>query len=159
MKILSLVLAFSLASLLACTSSASEAAPAPPTGPDTVSEIETWPWDSGWLSTGMNPQEKGRYIVGIGSTPSALFVLVNVGLPAHPTTFSIGGLTGQARVLAGSNIGGIAETQQMLDFCAEHKLAPMIEIIPASQINEAHENVVAAKVRYRYVIDAATIAE
>ena len=86
-------------------------------------------------------------------------VLVNVGLPAHPTTFSIGGLTGQARVLAGSNIGGIAETQQMLDFCAEHKLAPMIEIIPASQINEAHENVVAAKVRYRYVIDAATIAE
>jgi hypothetical protein len=77
MKILSLVLAFSLASLLACTRSASEATPAPPTGPDTVSEIETWPWDSGWLSTGMNPQEKGRYIVGIGSTPSALFVLVN----------------------------------------------------------------------------------
>lgn len=77
MKILSLVLVSSLASLLACTRSASEATPAPPTGPDTVSEIDTWPWDSGWLSTGMNPQEKGRYIVGIGSTPSALFVLVN----------------------------------------------------------------------------------
>ncbi|MFT3888461.1 MAG: NAD(P)-dependent alcohol dehydrogenase [Arachnia sp.] len=86
-------------------------------------------------------------------------VLVNVGLPAHPTTFRIGGLTGQGRVLAGSNIGGIAETQQMLDFCAEHKLAPMIEIIPAEQINEAHDNVVAAKVRYRYVIDAATIGD
>lgn len=77
MKSLTLVVAVVLASLFACTRSAGEVAPTPPTSPDTVSEIDTWPWDSGWLSTGMNPQEKGRYIVGIGSTSSALFVLVN----------------------------------------------------------------------------------
>ena len=84
-------------------------------------------------------------------------VLANVGLPEKPTTFNMSILTGQARVLAGSNIGGIAETQEMLEFCDEHGLAPIIEIIPASQINEAYDNVVASKVRYRYVIDAATL--
>ncbi|MDF1489705.1 NAD(P)-dependent alcohol dehydrogenase [Tessaracoccus caeni] len=86
-------------------------------------------------------------------------VMVNVGLPEHPSTFSLGALTGQARVLAGSNIGGIRETQEMLDFCAEHNLAPIVEVIPASQINEAYDDVVASKVRYRYVIDAATFSD
>ena len=86
-------------------------------------------------------------------------VMVNVGLPEHPTTFSLGTLTGQARVLAGSNIGGIRETQEMLDFCAAQDLAPIVEIIPASQINEAYDDVVASKVRYRYVIDAATFSD
>lgn len=84
-------------------------------------------------------------------------VLVNVGLPENSSTFSLGTLTGQARVLAGSNIGGIGETQAMLDFCAEHELAPIVEIIDADRIDEAYDNVVASKVRYRYVIDAATI--
>lgn len=84
-------------------------------------------------------------------------VLVNVGLPEKPTTFHVAGVTGQAKVLAGSNIGGIAETQEMLDFCAAHNLAPLIEIINADQIDQAYDNVVASKVRYRYVIDAATI--
>ncbi|HJE51484.1 MAG TPA: NAD(P)-dependent alcohol dehydrogenase, partial [Tessaracoccus flavescens] len=51
-------------------------------------------------------------------------VLANVGLPEKPTTFNMSILTGQARVLAGSNIGGIAETQEMLEFCDEHGLAP-----------------------------------
>ena len=84
-------------------------------------------------------------------------VLVNVGLPENSSTLDIGVLTGQARVLAGSNIGGIAETQAMLDFCAEHDLRPIVEIISADRINEAYDNVVASKVRYRYVIDASTI--
>lgn len=86
-------------------------------------------------------------------------VLANVGLPANPASLTVAVLTGQARVLAGSNIGGIRETQEMLDFCAEHGLAPIVEIIPASQINEAYDNVVASKVRYRYVIDASTISD
>ena len=84
-------------------------------------------------------------------------VLVNVGLPENSSTFDLGVLTGQARVLAGSNIGGIAETQAMLDFCAEHDLRPIVEVISADKINEAYENVVSSKVRYRYVIDASTI--
>lgn len=84
-------------------------------------------------------------------------VLVNVGLPERPSSIHLGVLTGQARVLAGSNIGGIRETQEMLDFCAEHDLAPMIEMIDADRIDEAYDNVVASKVRYRYVIDTSTI--
>lgn len=84
-------------------------------------------------------------------------VLANVGLPKDTTTLDVGVLTGQARVLAGSNIGGIAETQAMLEFCAEHDLRPIVEIISADKINEAYDNVVASKARYRYVIDASTI--
>ncbi|MBB1517236.1 NAD(P)-dependent alcohol dehydrogenase [Tessaracoccus sp. MC1679] len=84
-------------------------------------------------------------------------VLVNVGLPENASSVHLGVLTGQARVLAGSNIGGIRETQEMLDFCAENGLAPIVEIIGADQIDEAYDNVVASKVRYRYVIDIATI--
>ncbi|MFT3714466.1 MAG: NAD(P)-dependent alcohol dehydrogenase [Gordonia sp. (in: high G+C Gram-positive bacteria)] len=86
-------------------------------------------------------------------------VVVNLGLPEQPSTVNLGALTGKSRVLAGSNIGGIRETQEMLDFCAEHDMAPIIETIPASQINEAYDNVVNSKVRYRYVIDAATLGE
>ena len=55
-------------------------------------------------------------------------------------------------------IGGIAETQEMLDFCAEHGIASEIEVITAEQINEAYERVLASDVRYRFVIDASTIA-
>lgn len=54
-------------------------------------------------------------------------------------------------------IGGIAETQEMLDFCAEHGLGAEIELIEASQVNEAYERVLGSDVRYRFVIDAATI--
>ncbi|MCY9555911.1 alcohol dehydrogenase, partial [Paenibacillus apiarius] len=60
------------------------------------------------------------------------------------------------RSFAGSNIGGIAETQEMLDFCAEHGLGAEIEVIPAEKINEAYERVLASDVRYRFVIDAST---
>ncbi len=83
-------------------------------------------------------------------------VLVDVGLPEHPVTLSLGTLVGQRRVLAGSNIGGIAETQEMLDFCAGHGLAAQVEVIGAEDIDAAYDRVVAADVRYRFVIDTAT---
>lgn len=54
-------------------------------------------------------------------------------------------------------IGGIAETQEMLDFCAEHGIGAEIELIAASEVNEAYERVQASDVRYRFVIDTATI--
>jgi uncharacterized zinc-type alcohol dehydrogenase-like protein len=54
-------------------------------------------------------------------------------------------------------IGGIAMTQEMLDFCAENGIASEIEIISADQVNEAYERVLASDVRYRFVIDSATI--
>jgi uncharacterized zinc-type alcohol dehydrogenase-like protein len=82
--------------------------------------------------------------------------MVYVGLPDKPLEMNVFGLCGQRRRIAGSNIGGIRETQEMLDFCAEHGYAADVEVISADQINEAWERVVNSDVRYRFVIDAAT---
>jgi uncharacterized zinc-type alcohol dehydrogenase-like protein len=83
--------------------------------------------------------------------------LVNVGAPAHPVSLNVFSLIGGRRSLAGSMIGGIRQTQEMLDFCAAHGLGAEIELISAEQINEAYDRVVASDVRYRFVIDTATI--
>ncbi|MGB2768088.1 MAG: NAD(P)-dependent alcohol dehydrogenase, partial [Propionicimonas sp.] len=85
--------------------------------------------------------------------------LVDVGLPEHPVTLKLGGLVSQRRVLAGSQIGGIAETQEMLDFCAEHGLAAQVEVIGGEDINDAYDKVVASQVRYRFVIDTSTFTD
>jgi uncharacterized zinc-type alcohol dehydrogenase-like protein len=61
------------------------------------------------------------------------------------------------RRLVGSLIGGIKETQEMLDYCAEHGIVSDIEIIPINYINEAYERVLKSDVRYRFVIDMATV--
>lgn len=82
--------------------------------------------------------------------------LVDVGLPEHPSTLRLSSLTGGNKILAGSQIGGIAETQEMLDFCAEHGVVPQVEIINGSDITAAYDKVVNSQVRYRYVIDTAT---
>ena len=63
------------------------------------------------------------------------------------------------RSLAGSLIGGIAETQEMLDFCAEHGIVSDIEMIPIQQINEAYERMLKSDVKYRFVIDMASLKE
>ena len=83
--------------------------------------------------------------------------LVNVGAPPEPMPVNAMSLIGARRSFAGSMIGGIALTQEMLDFCAEHGLAADIELIPADRINEAYERVLASDVRYRFVIDASTL--
>ncbi|MET0406450.1 MAG: NAD(P)-dependent alcohol dehydrogenase [Cystobacter sp.] len=83
--------------------------------------------------------------------------LVNVGAPAEPLSLNVFSLFMPRRSFAGSLIGGIRQTQEMLDFCAQHHLGADIEVIPASKINEAYERVLASDVRYRFVIDAATL--
>jgi uncharacterized zinc-type alcohol dehydrogenase-like protein len=83
--------------------------------------------------------------------------LVIVGAPENPSSYSAFSLIPQRRSLAGSMIGSIKETQEMLDFCAKHGLGAEIEKISADQINEAYERVVNSDVRYRFVIDTATI--
>ncbi|ROR54936.1 putative zinc-type alcohol dehydrogenase-like protein [Luteococcus japonicus] len=82
--------------------------------------------------------------------------LVNVGAPEKPVDVAVFSLIVGNKIFAGSNIGGIAETQEMLDFCAEHGIAPQVEIIGGEDITEAYDKVVASKVRYRYVIDTST---
>lgn len=83
--------------------------------------------------------------------------MVNVGAPAEPMSLNVFNLIMQRRSYAGSLIGGIRETQEMLDFCALHGLKPQIELIPAERINEAYERVLASDVRYRFVIDIASL--
>jgi uncharacterized zinc-type alcohol dehydrogenase-like protein len=85
--------------------------------------------------------------------------MVLVGAPAtpHPSP-GIFNLIMKRRALAGSMIGGIAETQEMLDFCAEHGVVADIELIRADQINDAYERMLEGDVKYRFVIDNATLA-
>lgn len=83
--------------------------------------------------------------------------LVNVGAPAEPLSLNVFSLLTNGRSFAGSMIGGIRETQEMLDFCAEHGIGSEIEVIGIDQVNEAYERVLASDVRYRFVIDASTI--
>ncbi|MEV6173216.1 NAD(P)-dependent alcohol dehydrogenase [Streptomyces sp. NPDC051954] len=82
---------------------------------------------------------------------------VNVGAPEEPVALNLFSVIAGRKTLAGSGIGGIQETQEMLDFCAEHGFGAEIELIGADQINDAYERVLASDVRYRFVIDTATI--
>ncbi len=83
-------------------------------------------------------------------------IMVLVGLP-NPTTVGAFSLVGRRRSLAGSMIGGIRETQEMLDFCAEKGIASDVEVIPISYINEAYERMLNSDIRYRFVIDIASL--
>ena len=83
--------------------------------------------------------------------------LVNVGAPPGAISVNAMSLIGGRRSFAGSMIGGIALTQEMLDFCAEHGLAAEIEIISVDKVNDAYERVLASDVRYRFVIDTSTL--
>lgn len=90
-------------------------------------------------------------LLGVGGT------MVNVG-PPEPLSLNVFSLLARGRSYAGSSIGGIRETQEMLDFCGEHGIGAGIETIGVEQINEAYERVLASDVRYRFVIDVATLA-
>ena len=82
--------------------------------------------------------------------------MVLVGLPSKPLTQRAWSLVGYRRNLAGSKMGGIRQTQEMLNFCAAHGLGADVDVIPASEINDAYDRVIASDVRYRFVIDAGT---
>ncbi|MGW2228014.1 NAD(P)-dependent alcohol dehydrogenase [Streptomyces formicae] len=105
------------------------------------------------LSTVSAPLPLDKYL-GLLRTDGAF---VNVGAPEEPVSLNLFSVIGGRKTLAGSGIGGIRETQEMLDFCAVHGLGAEIELIRADQINEAYERVLASDVRYRFVIDNATI--
>ena len=82
-----------------------------------------------------------------------------VGAPEHPhPSPHVGLLIFGRRSIAGSLIGGIAETQEMLDFCAEKGIVSDIEMIPVQKIDEAYDRMVKGDVKYRFVIDNSTLA-
>jgi len=84
--------------------------------------------------------------------------LVQVGLPSKPQSISIFPLVMKRLSLAGSTIGGIRETQEMLDFCAKHRIVSDIERIPIEKINDAYARMIKGDVKYRFVIDLKSLA-
>jgi alcohol dehydrogenase (NADP+) len=85
--------------------------------------------------------------------------LTLVGAPPQPPSIEVFNLIFKRRQLAGSLIGGIPETQEMLDFCAQHKLTADVEVIPIQKINEAYERMLRSDVKYRFVIDMASLGK
>jgi uncharacterized zinc-type alcohol dehydrogenase-like protein len=83
--------------------------------------------------------------------------LTLVGAPAKPLGVSAFSLIMGRRSLSGSNIGGIAETQEMLDFCGAHHITANVEVIPIQKVNEAYERLVKSDVKYRFSIDMASL--
>ncbi len=83
--------------------------------------------------------------------------MVVVGVPEKASTVGAFNLIGKRRSIGGSLIGGIKETQEMLDFCADHNIVSDIEIIQMSEINGAYERILKSDVRYRFVIDMASL--
>jgi uncharacterized zinc-type alcohol dehydrogenase-like protein len=83
--------------------------------------------------------------------------LVVIGLPGAPYPVHVGSLLDGRKSLAGSMIGGIAQTQEMIDFSAKHSIVSDVEVISADYVNTAYERTVASDVKYRFVIDASTI--
>ena len=84
--------------------------------------------------------------------------MVLVGVPAEPhRTPDVGNLVFRRRALAGSLIGGIRETQEMLDFCQEHGLTSDIELIPMAEIDRAYDRMARSDVKYRFVIDIVSL--
>jgi len=80
-----------------------------------------------------------------------------VGAPEKPLPVSVFSLIVGRRSFSGSPIGGIAETQEMLDFCGEHNITAGVEVIPIQKINEAYERMVRSDVKYRFSIDMASL--
>jgi uncharacterized zinc-type alcohol dehydrogenase-like protein len=107
------------------------------------------------------------FIINTVSAPLDLGLYVNLlrrdgtmillGVPPEAPQLHAFNLIAKRRRVAGSLIGGIEETQEMLDFCAEHNIMSDVEVIPMSQINEAYERMLKGDVHYRFVIDMATL--
>lgn len=105
------------------------------------------------LDTVSAPHDYNIYLTMLKTTGA----LVCVGLPPTPAQIAIFNLVFQGRTLAGSLIGGIAETQEMLDYCAEKGITSDVEMIAISDINQAYERMERSDVKYRFVIDMATL--
>jgi alcohol dehydrogenase (NADP+) len=84
--------------------------------------------------------------------------MILVGAPAQPTPLQAFPLILHRRAIAGSLIGGVRETQAMLDFCAEHKIESDIEVIGIQQVNRAFDRILRGDVKFRFVIDLSTLA-
>jgi alcohol dehydrogenase (NADP+) len=105
------------------------------------------------LDTVAGPHEISRYLELLKRDGT----LTQVGAPEKPMEVEIFSLIFKRRNFAGSLIGGIKETQEMLDFCAEHNIIADVEVIPIQKINEAYERMLRSDVKYRFSIDMSSL--
>jgi len=105
------------------------------------------------LDTISAPHDLGAYLALLKVDGA----LVLVGVPPEPAPVHAMSFIFGRKTLAGSLIGGIAETQEMLDFCGKQGITADVEVIPAAKVNEAYERMLKADVRYRFVIDAKSL--
>ncbi len=122
-----------------------------------------------WTEKGATKKLAGRFDVVVDSvsaphdldrllsTVGIEGALVLVGVPPEAARVSAGVLIGGRRRLTGSLIGGIAETQEVLDHCARHGIGADVEVVPIQKVNEAYERTLKSDVRYRFVIDLSTL--
>ncbi len=107
------------------------------------------------LSTISAPYDVNQYLALLKRDGT----MVTVGAPEEPTNLHLFSVIMGRKTLAGSLIGGIKETQEMLDFCGEHNIVSDVEVIPMQQINEAYARMIKSDVRYRFVVDISSLAE
>ena len=105
------------------------------------------------IDTVSAPHDYNRYLQMLKTNG----VHICVGLPPEPLSIIGGSLMRGNRVLTASSIGGIRETQEMLDYCAAHNIVSDVELIDIKKVNEAYERVLRSDVKYRFVIDMATL--
>ncbi|HUQ97023.1 MAG TPA: zinc-binding dehydrogenase, partial [Chitinophagaceae bacterium] len=105
------------------------------------------------IDTVSAPHDYGMYL-GMLRTNG---VVICVGAPPTPAELHIFSLLGNRCSVAGSMIGGLPETQEMLDYCAEHNIVSDVEVINIKDVNESYDRMLKGDVRYRFVIDMATL--
>jgi len=105
------------------------------------------------LDTVAGPHDINAYLVLLKRDGT----LTQVGVPPEPLAVRVESLVFGRRSFTGSLIGGIKETQEMLDFCGQHNLTSDIELVPIQKINEAYERLLKSDVKYRFVIDMASL--
>lgn len=106
------------------------------------------------LDTVSAPHDYNKYLEMVNTDGS----MVLVGIPPKPAQFEVFTLMGQRRSLASSGIGGVPETQEMLDYCAEHDITSDIELIDIADINDAYARMLRSDVRYRFVVNMASLS-
>ncbi|TVU66529.1 NAD(P)-dependent alcohol dehydrogenase [Paenarthrobacter nitroguajacolicus] len=122
-----------------------------------TSEPETFEYLKGRLDLIINTVAADIDVDAYLSLLALSGTMVLVGLPPKPLSQRAWSLIGMRRTLTGSRMGGIRQTQEMLEYCAQSGIGADVEVIPAHQINQAFERVLASDVRYRFVIDSATL--
>jgi len=118
------------------------------------SETKAFSWYFDYIINTVSAPHDHGFIMGLLRQNG---VMICVGLPPEPISLNGFALTGGNKSISGSGIGGIPETQEMLDYCSAHNIVSDVEVINIKDVNRAYERILKSDVRYRFVIDLKTL--